>query len=172
MADIATAASASLDARWLTTPSPLGILDWRYPVMTQNQASSTLDCKAGFGFVDMNTPVKREFMPGAEAFNAAEWIARNARGGIELRPEAQHAVASFTTMWNFFESTLCENRASVAAFERICDDFELDRLQVHTAQVLDECLAFWALRYRTPEGFGLTCPAFSRRSFLEDGRLG
>lgn len=93
-------------------------------------------------------------MSTANAFNATNWIAQNTPGGTELSPEATEAVASFTTMWNFFESTLCENRASIAAFERACKRFEPDRIPPATTQALDECLAFWKFRYRTPDGFG------------------
>ena len=96
----------------------------------------------------------RKNMLPANAFNATEWIAQNTRGGTELSPEALEAVASFTTMWNFFESTLCENRASAAAFARVCERFEPERLPRSTVDALDECLAFWQFRYRTPHGFG------------------
>ena len=90
----------------------------------------------------------------ANAFNATEWIAENTHGGTELSDEARDAVVSFTTMWNFFESALCENRASVAAFERACDQFDPNRVPPATIQALDECLAFWKFRYRMPDGFG------------------
>lgn len=93
-------------------------------------------------------------MATANAFNATEWIAQNTYGGTELSVEARDAVSGFTTMWNFFESTLCDNRASVAAFERACEGFEADRTPPLTLEALDECLAFWTFRYRTPEGFG------------------
>ena len=93
-------------------------------------------------------------MPTANTFNATEWIARNTRGGTELSADARDAVAGFTTMWNFFESTLCDNRASVAAFGRALEHFIPDQLPQSTTQVLDECLAFWKFRYRTPDGFG------------------
>lgn len=93
-------------------------------------------------------------MPPVNDFNATEWIAQNTLGGTELSAEARNAVSSFTTMWNFFESTLCENSASVAAFERAIERFEPDRTHPPTMEALDECLAFWAFRYRTPEGFG------------------
>lgn len=93
-------------------------------------------------------------MPTSNAFNATEWIASNTRGGTELSVEAQNAVASFTMMWNFFESTLCENRASIAAFERACEVLQAVPMPAATAQTLDECLSFWRFRYRTPGGFG------------------
>ena len=93
-------------------------------------------------------------MPTASAFNATEWIAQNALGGTELSGEAREAIASFTTMWNFFESTLCENRASVAAFERACKRFEPDQAPPATIQALNECWAFRKSRYCTPDGFG------------------
>lgn len=79
-------------------------------------------------------------MPSSNAFNATEWIAQNTPGGTELSAGARDAVASFTTMWNFFECTLCENRASVAAFERACERFHTDRVPQATLQALDECL--------------------------------
>jgi hypothetical protein len=93
-------------------------------------------------------------MPTASVFNATEWIAQNTPGGTELSAEATEAVSSFTTMWNFFESTLCENHASVAAFARACERFDPHQIPPATIQAIDECLAFWTFRYRTPEGFG------------------
>jgi hypothetical protein len=93
-------------------------------------------------------------MTTVNAFNATEWIAQNTAGGTEFSAEAHEAVASFTTMWNFFESTLCDNRASVAAFERACERFAVNQTSPATIAALDECLAFWRFRYRTPDGFG------------------
>lgn len=93
-------------------------------------------------------------MPDIQQFDATKWLAENTHGGTELSPEAREAVANFTTMWNFFESTLCENRASVAALTRISERFDADRVAPDTNQALEECLAFWQFRYRTPHGFG------------------
>lgn len=93
-------------------------------------------------------------MSSAIAFSAAEWIAQNTRGGTEISNDAQDAVASFTTMWNFFESTLCENKASVAAFERICDNLVPNHVAQGTIQTIEDCLAFWRFRYCTSDGFG------------------
>jgi len=98
--------------------------------------------------------MRTENMATANAFNATEWIAQNTYGGTSLLANARNAVASFTTMWNFFESTICENRASVAAFDRACELFQPDRMSPESIQALNECLAFWRFRYRTPEGFG------------------
>lgn len=112
-------------------------------------------------------------MPSAHIFNATEWITENTRGGTELSADAHDAVASFTTMWNFFESTLCENRASIAAFERICERFLPGQVPVATIQSLDECLAFWKYRYHTPDGFkhrfeGLCFRPGDRRVHVEE----
>jgi hypothetical protein len=93
-------------------------------------------------------------MVAIHPFDATSWLVENTHGGIELSPDAREAVASFTTMWNFFESTLCENRASVAALTRISERFEADRIPPGTNQALEDCLAFWQFRYRTPDGFG------------------
>lgn len=111
-------------------------------------------------------------MQVAHTFNATEWIAQNAYGGIELSDEAREAVSSFTTMWNFFESTICNNRASIAAFERACEWFEPDRTSPQTIETLEECLSFWKFRYRSPEGFGHRFDALyfrpnDRRSYVE-----
>lgn len=95
----------------------------------------------------------RTNMQAATVFKASEWIAHNTRGGTKISSEAQEVVASFTTMWNFFESTLCENRASLTAFEQSCERLELEGIEPQTIQALDECLSFWSFRYRTPEGF-------------------
>lgn len=93
-------------------------------------------------------------MSTASAFNATQWIAHNTRGGTKLSDEARDAIASFTTMWNFFESALCENRASVAAFVRACERFDPNAVPPATIQALDESLTFWKFRYRMPDGFG------------------
>lgn len=93
-------------------------------------------------------------MQNSHSFDATKWLAEHTHGGTELSPEAREAVASFTTMWNFFESTLCENRATVAALTRISERFEADRVAPDTNQALEDCLAFWQFRYRTHEGFG------------------
>jgi len=93
-------------------------------------------------------------MTATNTFNATEWIARNTHGGTELSADARDAIAGFTTMWNFFESTLCNNRASLAAFERALERFQSDQVPPATSRTLDACLAFWKFRYRTPDGFG------------------
>jgi len=90
----------------------------------------------------------------ANTFNATEWIAQNTRGGTKLSGEAREAVANFTTMWNFFESTICKNRASVAAFERACIRLEPGQISPSTLQTIEECLSFWRHRYHTAGGFG------------------
>ena len=90
-------------------------------------------------------------MPSPNAFNATEWLAQNARGGTQISAAAWDAVASFTMMWNFFESALCNNRASVPALARACSSVCV-HLPTGTVQALDACLSFWTLRYRTPDG--------------------
>lgn len=87
------------------------------------------------------------------AFDATAWLARYTRGGTRLSQEAQEAVSAFTTMWNFFESTLCDNRASMAAFDRILEGFRPEATEASTMRALDDCLAFWRFRYKTPTGF-------------------
>lgn len=93
-------------------------------------------------------------MSAVKAFSATEWISQNTRGGTEISVAAQNAVGSFTTMWNFFESTLCDNRASIAAFDRACERLDVNHVLQETIQALDECLVFWQFRYRTLDGFG------------------
>lgn len=93
-------------------------------------------------------------MKTSQAFSAAEWIADNTYGGVRISAEAQAAVSSFTTMWNLFESALCENRASVAAFERLVKMCQPDAFHKGVAHSLNECITFWRFRYRTPHGFG------------------
>ena len=112
-------------------------------------------------------------MPTAIEFSAAVWIERNTEGGIHLSPEAQQAVANFTTMWNFFESTLCDNRASIAAFERAVQRYEPIRVPESTAQALEVCLTFWRFRYRVSGGFsprfdGLYFRQCDRRAHVEE----
>lgn len=106
------------------------------------------------------------------AFNAAEWIAENTLGGTRLTSETQETVAGFTTMWNFFESTLCGNRASIAAFERVLESFRPEDMTQTTSQKLAECLVFWRMRYGTPGGFsenfhGLNFRAGDRKPHVE-----
>jgi hypothetical protein len=92
-------------------------------------------------------------MATARAFNAATWFAENTRGGTEVLPETQAAIADFTAMWSFFESSLCANRASIAAFERALENCNPDQASESALLTLDECLAFWRFRYRAPDGF-------------------
>lgn len=92
-------------------------------------------------------------MPTTVEFSAAAWIAQNTEGGTHLSNEAQQAVASFTTMWNFFESTLCNNRASITAFERAIEQYHPNQVTESTAEALKACLSFWRFRYRTSNGF-------------------
>lgn len=111
-------------------------------------------------------------MSPSQAFDARAWIASNTVGGTEVTNEAQQAVAAFTTMWNFFESTLCDNRASVAAFERIAGRLDETRVPELTRRALDSCLTFWQFRYLTPEGFahrfdGLNFRRNDRRPHVE-----
>lgn len=87
------------------------------------------------------------------SFSASAWIAENTYGGTTLSKTATQAVADFTTMWNFFESTLCQNRATIAAFERIAIRFQAP-LPRPTKEAIEQCLSFWQFRYRTPNGFG------------------
>lgn len=86
-------------------------------------------------------------------FNATEWIAANTIGGTRLTDEANDSVASFTTMWNFFESTLCDNHASIGAFQRAIQKYQSARASQAAKQTLQECLSFWQFRYKTPDGF-------------------
>ena len=112
-------------------------------------------------------------MSTAAEFSAAAWIAQNTQGGTCLSGEAQQAVANFTTMWNFFESTLCDNRASVAAFERVVEKYQPAQVSEGTAQTLAACLVFWRARYRSSGGFsrrfdGLHFRQGDRRAHVED----
>lgn len=75
-----------------------------------------------------NVRPMRTTMPDIQQFDAIKWLAENTHGGTEISPAAREAVANFTTMWNFFESTLCENRASVAALTRISERSNADRI--------------------------------------------
>ncbi|MFD1711380.1 hypothetical protein FVQ98_18535 [Ottowia sp. GY511] len=102
-----------------------------------------------------------------QAFSASEWIARNTRGGVHITAETQTAVSNFTTMWNFFESALCENRASVAAFEKLMSRCQPDAFPKDIAHTLVECITFWRFRYRTPHGFG---DRFSNLHFRKSDR--
>jgi hypothetical protein len=92
-------------------------------------------------------------MTTAPPFDAAQWIALNMSGGSELSNEAITAVASFTMMWNLFEGVACENRANITTFENLADQVAQIDIPADMMASLDECLAFWTCRYRTPEGF-------------------
>lgn len=106
-------------------------------------------------------------MATAVAFDATAWLATHTRGGTRLSPEAQAAVSGFTTMWNFFESSLCDNRASIAAFERALQNYRPHDIDAPTAQALEYSLAFWKIRYKTPSGFG---PRFEGLHFRNGDR--
>lgn len=113
-------------------------------------------------------------MPKVPEFNAADWIAQNTVGGLNLSIEAQQAVADFTTMWNFFESTHCDNRASIAAFEHVVEQYEPTEV---SGEALKACLTFWSFRYRSRDGFstrfdGLYFRQRDRRDHVEKVLLG
>lgn len=92
-------------------------------------------------------------------FNAAQWFSDNTSGGSRLTPEAQHSIADFTTMWNFFEGSLCRNEASILAFERVADDY---RPSAEQHQRVSDCMAFWRARYTDEVGM---LPRFDRLEF-------
>lgn len=87
-------------------------------------------------------------------FSAADWISENTYGGTRMSAEASAAVANFTTMWNFFEGTVCENKANVATFERVSRRFDPSLMRDITLKTLEQCLLFWQFRYQMPGGFG------------------
>jgi len=112
-------------------------------------------------------------MTTVNVFNAVEWLSQNTRGGTFLSPATQEVVASFTIMWNFFESTLCNNRASVSAFDKALEYLVEDDVSQDTMQALDDCRAFWSSRYlsreRSNDQFnGLCFRGGDRQDFVED----
>jgi hypothetical protein len=116
-------------------------------------------------------------MATAPAFNATDWLKKNAIGGVDLSAEASASVASFTTMWNLFEGVLCDNHATVSEFERIAQDLGRGPMDLRSTDELDLCLSFWTFRYRTPEGFsnrfaGLSFRRNDRREHVEQVLLG
>ena len=92
-------------------------------------------------------------MPKVNTFSASKWIANNTSGGTELSAVTQRSLADFTIMWNFFESTLCNNRASVNEFKRIIANFQPAQLDQMTIQKLNSCLSYWRTRYCISDGF-------------------
>jgi hypothetical protein len=116
-------------------------------------------------------------MATTPAFDAATWIAQNTYGGTLLTPEATAAVANFTMMWNLFEGIVCGNAAKVPQFEGLAARLSEAAVPLDTMNSLDDCLAFWTLRYRTPEGFtdrflGLYFRNNDRREIVEEVLLG
>jgi len=111
------------------------------------------------------------------SFDAAEWLAKNTIGGRHLTPEASKAVADFTMMWNLFEGDACANTASVREFERLAASSNAENLPADVIQSLEDCIAFWMFRYRTPDGFserfvGLNFRTNDRRDHVERVLLG
>jgi hypothetical protein len=100
-------------------------------------------------------------------FNASAWIAANTVGQPNLNEAASSAVGNFTTIWNYFESALCDNRATVAAFERIAEQYDSTKAPPATLEKLASCLSFWQFRYRTPDGFS---PRFDGLYFRPNDR--
>jgi hypothetical protein len=92
-------------------------------------------------------------MATAPMFDAASWIAQNTLGGARLEPEATSAVANFTMMWNLFEGIFCRNYASARQFESLAAVLS-EPVAPDVMNSIDDCVAFWTSRYRTPEGFG------------------
>lgn len=105
-------------------------------------------------------------------FSAATWIAQKTQGGTHLSLEAQQAVGSFAIMWSFFESTVCGNRASIATFERVIEQYDASQVPPATAKALESSLAFWRFRYRSTSGVaprfdGLNFRSGDRRELVE-----
>jgi hypothetical protein len=116
-------------------------------------------------------------MTTAPAFDAATWIAQNTYGGTRLTPEATAAVANFTMMWNLFEGIVCGNRADVQQFESLAARLSEAAVAPDVMNSINDCLAFWTFRYRTPEGFtdrflGLYFRKNDRREIVEEVLLG
>lgn len=103
----------------------------------------------------------------ASSFDVAQWIADNIYGGTRLTPEAIQAVAGFTVMWNLFEDLVCQNEANVRTFERIVADIDPTSLPSDCLNVIEECVAFWTFRYRTPQGLA---DLFLRLNFRRNDR--
>ena len=78
-------------------------------------------------------------MATAPVFNATDWLKLNALGGAELSADASASVASFTTMWNLFEGVLCDNHATVSAFDRIAQDIAQGPMDSHPGGELEAC---------------------------------
>ena len=87
-------------------------------------------------------------------FDVSAWLGRRASGGDQLSRDALNAVAAFTTMWNMFENSLCDNQASIATFENLSHRYRPDRASNSVKESLAACLAFWQFRYRDAEGIG------------------
>ena len=80
-------------------------------------------------------------------------------------------------MWNLFEGDVCANSASVREFERLAAGVDGDSLPPDITQALEECVAFWMFRYRTPDGFsdrffGLNFRTNDKRDHVEEVLLG
>ncbi|CAM5211929.1 hypothetical protein CDEF62S_00153 [Castellaniella defragrans] len=86
-------------------------------------------------------------------FNATKWLSQNALGGTKISTDAKEAIVGFTTMWNFFESTICDNNASIQAFDRACKKLKPDYISTSTILALEKCLRFWRCRYCKVGGF-------------------
>lgn len=92
-------------------------------------------------------------IPETHLFDAIKWLAENTHGGTNLSLDGRESIASFTLMWSFFESALCENHVKVEALKRVSERLEPELVPPETNQVLEDCLKFWQFRYLTSNGF-------------------
>jgi hypothetical protein len=100
------------------------------------------------------------------SFSARNWIASNCVGARGLYPETVDVVSNFTLMWNFFEGTLCNNRASVQTFETLAQGIAQHQ---PIRDRLEEAIRFWTSRYCAGSEFK---PRFNDLRFRQNDRRG
>src|SRR5689334_179226 len=82
-------------------------------------------------------------------FDAKNWIMGSSPEAAILESDTLDVVQNFTLMWNLFEGSSCENRASISALEDIAEKV----VQRVVPDAVHDCLPFWCDRYWTGSEF-------------------
>lgn len=88
--------------------------------------------------------MKASSRKSAKIFDAELWVRKNLLEAASLKTETLQTVAGFTLLWNLFEGLICENQASVSAFESITQNL---KISPKLEKLVEKSLSFYRSRY-------------------------